>query len=286
MIEAEEGARLLCRVSWQPGPRERAPALLLVHGLGGDDRSSYVAASARLAFARGWHVARLNLRGAGDSETLCPWLYNSGSDGDVLAAAQALAPRVARLALLGFSLGGNLALLAASRGAARLPEQVSALVAVSPPVDLAACAGALDASRNRLYLRHFLRNLCAAYARRQRLAPQLYEAGRARGVRRIREYDELITAPYGGYRDAADYYARASSGPHLQRLARPTLLLAADDDPLIPGESVRRQVDAVRAAPLCAELLPTGGHVGFVARSAAPGRFWAAERALHFLEAA
>ncbi len=283
VVAAGDDVRLLCRVSWQPGAREDAPALVLVHGLSGSDAAGYVLASGALAYARGFHVVRLNLRGAGDSEALCPRLYNSGVYGDVLAVLHALAAETPRLALLGFSLGGNLALLAGSQGADRLPTQLGALVAVSPPIDLAACAAALDAPRNRLYVTNFLHDLCASYRSRQRRRPDLFEAGRERGVRSIREYDERITAPYGGYRDAADYYARASSGPQLDQLARPTLLLAGLDDPLIPGASVRRLLPAAPGL-LRAELHATGGHVGFVAPSAAPRRFWAAERALDFLD--
>lgn len=283
VIDAGDGVRLLCRVTWQPGPRAARPALLLVHGLGGSDAAGYMVSTGYLAWARGWHVARLNLRGAGESEALCPLLYNSGVDGDVNAALGALAREAPRLALIGFSLGANLALLCASRGAARLPAAVAAVAAVSPPVDLAACATALDAWGNRAYQLNFLLGLCASYRRRQRLAPHVFAPGREIGVRSIREYDERITAPYGGYRDASDYYARASSGPHLARLARPTLLLGALDDPIIPGDSVRARLpDAT--GPLRAELHPTGGHVGFVAPSEAPGSFWAAQRALDFLD--
>lgn len=284
VVDAGGGVRLLCRVTWQPGPRDERPALVLVHGLSGSDVAGYMISTARAAFARGWHVARMNLRGAGDAEAVCPLLYNSGLDGDVVAVLDALARLVSRVALLGFSLGANLALLAASRSAERLPAGVAAVAAVSPPVDLAACAAALDAPGNRVYRRRFVRDLCASYRRRQRRVPDVYAPGRERGIRTIRAYDEAVTAPYGGYRDAADYYARASSGPHLPRLRRPTLLLAGLDDPMIPGASVQRFVLPAGNGLLRAELLPTGGHVGFVAKSRAPGRFWAADRALDFLE--
>jgi hypothetical protein len=281
-VDAGDGVRLLCRASWQPGPRDASPALVLIHGLSSSDAAGYVLSTGRLAYARGWHVVRMNLRGAGDSEALCPLLYNSGVDGDVQAVLAALARDVPRLALVGFSLGANLTLLCVSRSAARLPDACAAAVAVSPPVDLQACATALDAARNRVYQRNFLRELCASYRSRQRRLPGAFEAGREVGVRSIREYDERITAPYGGYRDAADYYARASSGPHLAQVARPTLLLAGLDDPLIPGDSVRACLPA-SSGLLHIELHATGGHVGFVAPSAAPGRFWAGERALAFL---
>jgi hypothetical protein len=277
VLHVERDVRLLLRATWQRGPRAARPALLIVHGLGGSDRSPYVLATGRLAWARGWHVVRANLRGAGDSETLCPRLYNAGLDGDLVAIVDALAATCPRIAALGFSLGGSLALLALGRGGPRLSRALRAVAAVSPPLDLAACADALARPANRLYQRYFMKKLRLSYRRRQRLRPDLYAAGLERGLVTIRDFDEVITAHYGGYRNAADYYARSSAGPLLGRIGRPAFILAAADDPLVPAASVGRWPlsPSVRQ-----EILPTGGHVGFVAPTEAPGFFWAAERVL------
>jgi predicted alpha/beta-fold hydrolase len=281
VVEADDDARLLLRVSWQPGPREGRPALVVVHGLGGSDSSSYVLSAGRLAFARGWHVVRMNMRGSGDGEALCPLLYNAGLDGDLLASLEAVASLVSRVAVVGFSLGANLALLAVGRGRARLPRLVERLVAISPPLDLSACADALERWENRLYQRYFMVMLRDAYRRRHERHPDLFPAGLETGVRTVREYDDRITAPFGGYEGAADYYARSSAGPHLTAITRPTLVLSAADDPMIPIGTVERWAisGSVRR-----EITPTGGHVGFVARASAPGHFWAPDRALDFIE--
>jgi hypothetical protein len=282
LVESRGGARLLVRASWQVGPRESRPALLLVHGLGGSDSASYAVATGRHAWSLGWHVARMNMRGAGDSEALCPLLYNAGLDADVLAVFEDLAREAAQIAVAGFSLGASLSLLALGRGGARVPDAVRSLVAVSPPLDLAACADALERPSNRLYQRYFMGNLRGAYRRLQRRRPDLYEADRERGTTTIREYDEAITAPYGGFRSADEYYSASSAGPVLSRVSRPALLLSAWDDPMVPSESVARW-PLPAAGQVERETLPTGGHVGFVAPTAAPGRFWAAERAMAFL---
>jgi uncharacterized protein len=224
----------------------------------------------------------MNMRGAGDSEALCPLLYNAGLDGDVVAVLRDLAREVPGIAVVGFSLGASLALLALSRGAARVPAAVRSLVAVSPPLDLAACADALERPRNRIYQLYFMRNLRDAYRRLQRRRPDLYEAGRERGTRTIRQYDEAITAPYGGFGSAAEYYAASSAGPVLASVSRPALLLSAHDDPMVPADSVDRW-PLPFPGRVRRETLSTGGHVGFVAPTAAPGRFWAAERAMAFL---
>ncbi|MCG6921974.1 MAG: alpha/beta fold hydrolase [Acidobacteria bacterium] len=281
IVDAGDGARLLLRVSWQLGPRESRPALVIVHGLGGSDSSSYVLSTGRLAFARGWHVVRMNMRGSGDGEALCPLLYNAGLDGDLLHALEAVSSLVPRLAVVGFSLGANLALLAVSRGRDRLPGSVEGLAAISPPLDLSTCADALERWDNRLYQRYFMVMLRDAYRWRHRQRPDLFPADLEAGLRTVREYDDRITAPFGGYEGAADYYARSSAGPHLTSISLPTLVLSAADDPMIPVHSVEPWATSKSVQR---EITPTGGHVGFVARASAPGYFWAPERALDFLE--
>jgi predicted alpha/beta-fold hydrolase len=283
VVETGEDARILLRATWQEGPREAHPALLLVHGLGGCDSSSYNLATGMLAYRRGWHVVRINLRGAGDGLALCARLYHAGLDQDIFAALHYLASVTPHQAIAGFSLGGNLTLLAMARGKQALPSGLRAAAAVSPPLDLAACADALERLSNRLYRNDYLKGLRRNYRLRQRLRPDLYEAGRERGCRTIRQFDQAITAHYGGYEDAADYYSRASSGPHLTEVSRPVLILAAEDDPLIPAQSVAHW--PLPASGLVRREMPTtGGHVGFVAATTAPGRFWAAQRVLEFLE--
>jgi predicted alpha/beta-fold hydrolase len=223
----------------------------------------------------------MNMRGSGDGEALCPLLYNAGLDTDLLAVVDEIARRVARVAVVGFSLGANLALLMLGRRRDALPRGLAAVAAVSPPVDLAACADAIDVPANHLYQLRFMRMLAAAYRRRTAARPDLFPAGLERGLRTVRSFDDRITAPFGGYGGAADYYAQSSAGPWLASIERPALLLAAADDPMIPAASTERW--PVSSA-VTREITSTGGHVGFVGPSRAPGWFWAADRALAFVE--
>ena len=283
VVEAGPGVRLLLRASWQPGPREDRPALVIVHGLGGSDASAYVVSAGRHAYARGWHVVRMNMRGSGDGFALCPLLYNAGLDADLVATLRAVAAVVPRVAIVAFSLGANLALLALGRRRAELPAGLVGLAAVSPPLDLSACADALEAPGNGFYQSYFMRMLAEGYRQRHRARPDLFAEGREQGLRTVREYDDRITAPFGGYESAAQYYARSSAGPWLGEIGRPALVLAAADDPMIPVESVARWP---LSSSVHREIVPTGGHVGFVSRAQAPGWFWAPQRAMAFLEAA
>jgi predicted alpha/beta-fold hydrolase len=285
LADAGDGVQILLRASWQPGDRAARPAAVLVHGLGGWDMAAYGLATGMLAYDMGWHVVRMNMRGAGDSARVYAGLYNAGLDLDLVAALRAVAAHAPRVAIIGFSLGANLALLALGRSREHVPRAVERAVAVSPPLDLLACVENLEKPGNRIYQEYFMRNLRVAYAYRQRLRPDLYRHGLERGPRTIREWDETITAPHGGYASGAEYYERSSAGPWLPEIAIPTLLIAAEDDPLIPGRSVAKWPLPASGA-VVREMQPTGGHVGFVAPTIAPGRFWAAERALAFLSGA
>ncbi len=279
VVEAPEGIRILLRASWQA--EKQKPALLLIHGLEGCDSSPNVVSTGILAYRSGWHVLRMNLRGCGDSLPLCPRLYNAGMTSDLAAVFEWLARRVPRFAVAGLSLGGNLTLLTLARDRERLPDELLGIAAICPPLDMSACADALERRGNRIYQLQFVNSLNASYRKRREILGGAYEADRERGIATVREFDERITAFYGGYRDAEDYYQRVSPGPHLQSIDRPTLVLAAADDPFIPEASMTKWA---RSREVTIEMIPDGGHVGFVGWSKAPRHFWAADRVLSFFE--
>ena len=281
VVDAPDQIQLLLRASWQSEPRRDRPALLLVHGLEGCDRSAYMLSTGELAYGNGWHVVRMNMRGCGDALEICPRLYNAGVTTDLLAVLEWLASHVNHIAICGFSLGANLALLTSARHRESVPESLRAIAAVCPPLDLSAAADALAGASNRLYQVYFMNRLKSSYIQRQKLLHDLYAPDLARECRTVREYDDAVVAPYGGFENAEDYYTRSSSGTHLTSLERPTLILSSADDPMIPVQSVVRW-----SVPTCVhrEITPTGGHVGFVGETRAPGRFWAAERVMHFFD--
>lgn len=284
LFEVEAGVRVLAHCRWQPGERAAHPTLLLVHGLEGSSASTYMLGAARKAFGAGFNVLRLNLRTCGDTLHLTPTLYHSGLSDDLLAVVNELAARdrLTRIYLGGFSLGGNMSLkLAGERGDA-LPAELRGVCAVSPSVDLASCADAIERRANWLYNRRFLRSLKRRMRRAQRLYPDRYDARDLKLVRSIRDFDARFTAVHGGFRDVDDYYARASSLPLLARVRRPALIVHAQDDPFIPFAPFRRA--APDANPYVILLAPPhGGHVGFLAdRTPGEDRFWAENRMVEF----
>ena len=283
VVDSEPGIRILSRATYQSGDRASSPALILLHGLVSGDGAGYMVSMGLHAHAAGYHIIRMNMRGAGESRRICPRLYHAGLEKDLIAVAREVAKATPRVGLFGVSLGANHVLLALGRSRTALPGAVRAGVALCPPMDLMKSTAALHRPFNRPYMWHMLSGLKEAYTEIQKNSDGFYAAGREIGIRSVREFDERITAPRAGFASADDYYTRSSSGPFVRDIDRPTLILAAEDDPIIPGDSVR-QFPLPDAGHVVLEMHATGGHVGFTAPSRAPGDFWAADRALAFFD--
>jgi len=240
--------------------RAEKPLAVAIHGLSGSEDSSYIRATAAHLLGEGHPVLRLNLRGAGPSQTRCRGQYHAGRSEDLRLALAALPPELAArgIVLIGYSLGGNVLLKFMAEGAA---AGVQAAISVSAPIDLAAASARLLAPRNRIYQSWLL-----AKMRAEALAGPVDEDERRAliAARTVYDFDDRYVAPRNGFASAADYYARSSAGPLLARIERPTLLIQAPNDPWIPMEAYRRASAEGHAA--LRFLFADGGHVGFHAQ--------------------
>ncbi len=281
--------RLLTLCHWQPQPvRRKRLTVVLVHGLEGSASSGYVLGNASRAWAAGCNVVRMNMRSCGGSDALAPTIYHSGRSGDVGAVVHAVvrAHGLERVALVGYSMGGNLVLRYVGQAAADVP-QLCAAVGVSPLMDLAASSAALHEPQNRFYEWRFLRHMKRRLRAKAALFPRLYGMLEAEGVyariRTMRHFDGEIVARYGGFRDADDYYFSVASSQNAASLRVPTLILHSLDDPFI------RLLPATRAALRTnphVDYVETahGGHCAFLT-DPAPGRdtHWAEHTLLAWL---
>ena len=283
LFQTERETQILAICHWQPR-RLDAPTLVLLHGLEGSSESGYVTGTAERAWVAGFNVVRLNQRNCGGSEELTSTLYHSGLSIDIRNVLLELIEKdkLPALCAAGFSMGGNLVLKMAGEFASDAPPELKVFVAVAPALNLAACADALAEPRNFIYQRHFVTRLKARIRRKAALFPGKYKLNGLRKIRTVREYDDVITAPHSGFRDAADYYARSSAGQFLAAIARPTLIVAAEDDPFVPFASIRSVLDSTN--PLI-ELLATrhGGHCAFIS-SSREERFWSEGRIVEFCQ--
>lgn len=281
-FETEPGTRLLARCNWQPEPRRR-PTLVLVHGLEGSSESSYMLGTAECALAAGFNVIRMNQRNCGGTEHLTPTLYNSGLSRDYQAIVRELIHRYALLEIFaaGFSMGGNLVLKMAGEMGSAAPPQLGGVCAVAPSIDLAACADACAEPQNRIYQWYFVGRLMERIRRKALLFPERYTLDGIGPIRTIREFDDAITAPCCGFRNADDYYYRSSSLRVVTEIRVPTLVVTAQDDTLVPFHSFRDP--ALSANPHITLVAPPhGGHCGFISASDGPERFWVELRIVEF----
>jgi predicted alpha/beta-fold hydrolase len=260
----------------------RAPFVVLFHGLEGGADSHYAEATMAALARHGWRGAIPHFRGCGGEINRLPRAYHSGDADEIewmLARFRAIAGDRPLFAA-GVSLGGNALLKWLGNRGASAREIVRAAVAVSAPLDLAAGADALEHGFGRVYTWMFLRTLKRKVEEKAALHPGQFDAARVRATRTLREFDDLYTAPLHGFRDAADYYARASAKPGLDAIRVPTLVINALNDPFLPGRHLPRPEQVSPEVTL--EFPQTGGHVGFTT-GPFPGHYdWLPRRILAF----
>ena len=284
---ADEDFLDLHRLDVPNGAATDAPRLLILHGLEGTIRSHYVGGLMQEAHSRGWAADVLIFRSCGAEPNRALRFYHSGETSDLDAVVrQLLAEDPARpLVLVGVSLGGNVLLKWLGEQGERAPAQIAGAAVISVPFDLARGSRRLDRGFSRLYQAHFLRTLRRKALGKSARYPHAISADVVRRARTLYEFDDLVTAPVHGFRDAGDYYAQSSSLGWLARVRTPTLLLSARDDPFLPSEVLDEVRVIARSNPsLHAEFVERGGHVGFTA-GAVPWRpfYYAEHRACDFL---
>jgi uncharacterized protein len=246
---------------WQAGGR----IVLAIHGLGGHAGSNYMIRLARRLTSRGYLVLRVNLRGCGEGFGLAKNPYHSGRSEDLRVVLKWAAQHHpgSPVTLVGYSLGANITLKLAGEDGDRPTGNLDSLVAVSPPVHLAKTALHLKRSSNLVFDQFFVWKLRYDLWKLHRRYPELPKPRIPFRIH-LTGIDEFYTAPRSGFKDAQDYYARASSAPLVPKIAVRGLILCAEDDPIVDASTV-----AALELPPQMELLMTrrGGHVGFLGGS-------------------
>jgi hypothetical protein len=283
-FDVAPGTRVLAHCHWQVRPWEH-PTIILLHGLESSSDAHYVRGISDKGYAAGFNTVRLNQRNCGGTEALSDSLYHSGLTHDPLTVMRELidVDGLTSFAVVGYSLGGNLTLKLAGDFGANPPKELCAVCAVSPTMDLAECVDALERPSNRIYQRHFVRNLKKRMRRKIRAFPEKFSGRALPGIRTIREFDDAYTAPFHGFDGASDYYHRASAMRVIDKITVPALIISAADDPFVPPTPFCDP--AVLQNPhVTVALTPHGGHCGFVeARSGKYDGYWAEREVVEFL---
>jgi hypothetical protein len=283
-FEVADRTRVVADCHWQANRHERA-TLIALHGLNGSSDAHYMRGLAAKAYERGLNVVRLNQRNCGNTEHLSVGLFHSGLTADAAHVIHELTTtdRLPEIAVAGYSLGGNLALKLAGEYGRNAPLALVAVAAVSPIIEIGLCTRALERPENALYQWNFVRDLKKRMRRKERFNPGLFDLSRLNAVKTVREFDETFTAPYFGFRNAEDYYRRASAMRIVDRIAIPALIITAEDDPFVPSQPFGDP--KVTSNPhielhVCAH----GGHCGFVGpRSGEDDGYWAENAIVQFV---
>lgn len=281
-VELPDGDRLVlhddCPEGWQAGDR----VALIIHGLSGCHGSPYVVRLAARLEEAGVRTFRMDLRGCGAGLALARLPYHSGRSEDAAAALC----RIARLcpespaALVGFSMGGNITLKLAGEVGEQACGHLDRAVAICPPIDLAPAVEHLHRPRNRLYERHFIKRLVHAVRERERAISDLPVTDFRRLPHSLWEFDDMFTARVCGFGSAANYYRQSSAARVAHRIRLPTLVIAAEDDPLVPVHPLER-LRANHAIDL--RITRHGGHVGYIGWK--EHRRWLDEQIAHWVTA-
>lgn len=283
LFSVEPEVQILCHCHWQPDHSQRT-TLIIVHGLEGSSASQYVIGTGSKAWDEGMNVVRMNMRNCGDTERYTATLYNSSMSADVGAVVSALIAeeKLGSIALAGFSMGGNLVLKLAGEWGTDAPSAIRAVTAISPAIDLGISAYALHDWQNRLYEYRFLYGLYQRMKRKAALYPDRYRSYPLFSIRTLRDFDDRITSRYGGFDGADDYYFRAASARVVDKIAVPTMIIHALDDPFI------RLSDETRAKILGNRHIryietEHGGHCAFLADAVNYDGRWAERKIIDFV---
>jgi predicted alpha/beta-fold hydrolase len=256
---------------------------ILSHGLEGNTQRNYVLGMIRALHKKGWDALAWNYRScSGEPNRQLRW-YHSGDTGDLETVIQRVSEekRYTEIALIGFSLGGNITLkYLGERGRSTHPL-ISRAVAFSVPCDLRSSAIKLAKPAGRIYMIRFMRTLHRKVREKKRMFPGLIDDSRLNEVKTFVQFDDRFTAPIHGFRDAEDYFARSSSRQFLGNVAIPALLVNARNDPFLDEPSFPFS-EANSSSNFFFEAPETGGHMGFVAFNHA-GEYWSESRAMEFL---
>lgn len=281
-VDAADGSRVLCHCHWQPEEvRSERLTLILVHGLEGSSYSRYIRGIALRGWAAGCNVVRMNMRNCCGTDALTPTLYHSGLSGDVMAVVRHFAEKfnLQRVALVGYSMGGNLVLKTAGEWGTQAP--LVAVATVCPAIDLAAGSDALHEPVNRIYEKHFLRGLMRRFRRKAAIFPDRYHAHTG-PIRTLRDFDDKIVARYCGFQNADDYYYRAAAARVVDQIALPTLILCAADDPFIRLTAETRAKLEANPAIHFVETAH-GGHCAYLGEDKGEEIHWAEASLMRFL---
>ena len=264
------------------------PMLVVFHGLEGSSQSIYALNLMHEAQQRGWRGMVPHFRGCSGEINRLPRAYHSGDAAEIdwiLRRAKAESPD-APLYVAAISLGGNATLKWLGEQGSEATKIVTAVAAISAPLDLTAAGNALEVGFSKIYAKNFLATLKKTALAKLANHPGIFNADVVRASATLREFDNEVTAPLHGYRDTDDYWLRASAKPGLTDVRVPALVLNAKNDPFLPAWALPTTQQVSSSVTL--DFPSDGGHVGFFSSSSlipfSGDSTWMPKRIFHFFD--
>ena len=234
---------------------------ILCHGLEGSSTSKYIIGASQLLSDNQWDTAAVNYRSCSGEMNKQLRMYHSGATDDLALIVDHYKDRYESIALIGYSLGGNLSLKYGAEDRIR-PLNLKQIIAVSVPVDLKAGSVNIGKPSNFIYTKKFLITLTEKVKLKQNQFPNEIDLSKLNLVKSLYDFDNYFTGPVHGFEDADDYYEKCSSKPLIPKLSIPTTIINALDDPFLPEECYPyEEVEQNEKVQLMTP--PFGGHVGF-----------------------
>lgn len=257
---------------------------VITHGLEGSSKRPYILGMVKILNNHGWDAVAWNFRGCSGEPNRNLRFYHSGDTDDLHTVLSNILSinRYRSISLVGFSMGGNIALKYLGERGKDIAPIIHGAVVFSVPCDLRASALKMSRPANAVYMRRFLRMLRTKVRAKMKLFPGRIDDSRYRYVRTFKDFDDRYTAPLHGFESAEDYWFKAGSKPLLTRISVPTLMVNALDDPFLAPECYPYR-EAQGNPFFFLETPATGGHVGFITPNG-NGRYWSETRTVEFLE--
>lgn len=283
-LALDDGDQLVLHEDAKPGLAEDAPIVLLVHGLAGCHQSTYMVRMADKLSQRDYRVFRLDMRGCGAGESVAKVPAHCGLSNDFASALYFIAELYpdAETSIVGFSMSGTVTLnMLAEAGDMRIGNLQRSLV-INSPIDLAHVERHFGSFWGRKYNRFFVKLIWDQLMRRWQQFPDIAPDTIPKRPPRLRDIDELVVAPAGGYASAEDYYAKASPKLKLQSIKQPVTIVFSADDPVVPIDPL---LESPRSSSVEVITTKHGGHLGFLSsRNDDPDFRWLDWRIIDWLE--
>lgn len=258
-------------------------AVLIAHGLEGHSRRSYMLGMIKAFNKRGWDAIAFNFRGCSGEPNRRLRSYHSGETGDLHTVICHIIKQkpYAGLAIIGFSIGGNITLkYLGEKGSALFPEIQSA-AAISVPCDLKSSAEELSKRSNALYMKRFLKMFHEKIRLKMQHMPEKINDIGYKSIRTFKDFDARYTAPIHGFSSVEEYWNKCSCKQFISEIKIPALLISAQDDPFLPEDCFPLK-EAKDSHYLVLETPKYGGHVGFIAFNAG-NEYWHETRVAAFI---